>query len=125
MYDESIDVSDAEEVATPPSSVSGSRRPEVCITLCMLLKCDSHSRASYYSEYYKNPLQRSALQDRMLSSMAAARRHSMAGDPHLHPGSSDQSENTDDDDEDDDDVKAAHLEGYLINQPLLFVVSYV
>lgn len=29
MYDESIDVSDAEEVATPPSSVSGSRRPEV------------------------------------------------------------------------------------------------
>lgn len=29
MYDESIDVSDAEEVATPPSSVSVSRRQEV------------------------------------------------------------------------------------------------
>lgn len=82
MYDESIDVSDAEEVATPPSSVSGSRRQE-----------------------------KSSVQDKALSSMATIRRQSLAADSVLRPGSSDQSDNTDDDDEDDDDVKAAYLEG--------------
>ncbi|XP_026275339.1 intraflagellar transport protein 46 homolog [Frankliniella occidentalis] len=82
MYDESIDVSDAEEVATPPSSVSGSRRQE-----------------------------KSVNHEKVINNTATIRRHSMVGDGNHRPGSSDRSDNTDDDDEDDDDVKAAHLEG--------------
>ncbi|KAK3916354.1 Intraflagellar transport protein 46-like protein [Frankliniella fusca] len=81
MYDESIDVSDAEEVATPPPSVSGSSRQE-----------------------------KNTNREKAMSNTATIRRHSMVGDNNHRAGSSDQSDNTDDD-EDDDDVKAAHLEG--------------